>query len=66
MSFLFLHNSLVIREKEESKGYKETKHAKIKNNNNNNNKNPIIWRVYSCNYRFEIHIFFLLPTNFQK
>ena len=31
MYFLFLHNSLVIREKEESKGYKETKHAKIKN-----------------------------------
>ena len=66
MSFLFLHNSLVIREKEESKGYKETKHAKIKKKKQQRQKPPIIWRVFSCNHSFEIHIFFLLPTNFQK
>ena len=66
MSFLFLHNSLVIREKEESKGYKETKHAKIKKQQQQQKKTPSFWHVFSRNHRFEIHIFFLLPTNFQK
>ena len=55
--FELLHNSLVIREKEESKGgHKKTKHAKI-------SKNPDIFYLFSvfcfCNHRFEMHPFFI-------
>ena len=45
MSFLFLRNSLVIREKEESKGYKETSTPKLKTTTTTK-KTPIVRRVF--------------------
>ena len=55
--FELLHNSLVIRKKEESKGgYKKTNHAKISKKTGHF---YLLSMFCFCNHRFEMHPFFI-------